>query len=428
MNILKADSEKTILLFNPVSGKGHLDSWCTLCASVLSDLGYRVQVLTPNSKPVRENLDRSIGQCANIQVEFLKWQKSSIQTVRSLLLVVVSRSKPVIRIILFLYSKLIQQRTKELVNETSTGTANPKIFSSILKKALKKVEHKPDLVINLYLDMYRTDNRVWDEFFSVTPYRIAGFRFVPSPEPTEGYLHFKNFGGLCLLEEAAVIRYQSVFERKEFQLLPDATNDDVYLGKCELLEEILLKASGRKIVFLGGAIGGNKNISCWSNIVENLNSSEWFFALVGKQDWSTFTDEDIRGIERAQLRENVFVYDHYVKDERILNLIISKSSLVFAVYRNFHGSSNMLAKSASFSVPIVVSGEFEMGRRVEKFGIGYCVEENNHLQIAAIIEQSSSMPIPQSFFDNYSNVHSRKAFSDGLADFVDRATSIKDPV
>jgi hypothetical protein len=239
-------------------------------------------------------------------------------------------------------------------------------------------------------------------------------------------LHFKNFAGLCLLEEAAVIRYQTEFESKIFQLLPDATNDDIYLGKCELLEEILLKASGRKIVFLGGAIGGNKNISCWSNIVENLNSSEWFFVLVGKQDWSTFTDEDVRGIERARLRENVFVHDHYVKDERILNLIISKSSLVFAVYRNFHGSSNMLAKSASFSVPIVVSKEFEMGRRVEKFGIGYCVEEDNHLQIASIIEQSSSLPIPQSFFDNYSNVHSRKAFAEGLADFVDRAISIKD--
>jgi hypothetical protein len=206
--------------------------------------------------------------------------------------------------------------------------------------------------------------------------------------------------------------------------LPDVTNDEISLGRSELLDKILYKASGRKIVFLGGAINGKKNISCWSNVIETMNPAQWFFILVGYQDRSTFTNEDLWGIERVHSRENVFIYDHYVQDERELNLIISNSNIIFGVYRNFQGSSNMLAKSASFSVPIVVSSEFEMGNRVREYGIGYCVEENDHLEIATVIERSSSVLIPRSSFNRYSDAYSRSGFAEALDDFVTEAISM----
>ena len=86
----------------------------------------------------------------------------------------------------------------------------------------------------------------------------------------------------------------------------------------------------------------------------------------------------------------------------------------------------MLAKSASFSVPIIVSNEFEMGNRVREYGIGYCVEENNHLEISTVIERSSSILIPRASFNRYSDAYSRSAFAEALDDFVTEVMSVGD--
>jgi hypothetical protein len=77
-------------------------------------------------------------------------------------------------------------------------------------------------------------------------------------------------------------------------------------------------------------------------------------------------------------------------------------------------------------VPIVVSSEFEMGNRVREYGIGYCVEEDDHLEIATVIERSSSVLIPRSSFNRYSDAYSRSGFAEALDAFVSEAISIGD--
>jgi len=66
-----------------------------------------------------------------------------------------------------------------------------------------------------------------------------------------------------------------------------------------------------------------------------------------------------------------------VTDETVFNAVINVSDIIFAVYRDFSRSSNMLSKSANFEKPVLVANDGLMGRRVIHYQIGLAVESDN---------------------------------------------------
>jgi hypothetical protein len=102
------------------------------------------------------------------------------------------------------------------------------------------------------------------------------------------------------------------------------------------------------------------------------------------------------------------IYPDYLADEREFNEIISVADVIFAVYRDFRRSSNMLSKAAYFEKPILVSDAHLMGERVRRYKIGVEVKEDDAASIYAGLNLLNANPVASQNFEAYRqdfNVH-----------------------
>ena len=101
-------------------------------------------------------------------------------------------------------------------------------------------------------------------------------------------------------------------------------------------------------------------------------------------------------------------------DETVFNEIMSISSIVWGLYRDFDRSSNILTKSALLSKPIIVSDRFLMGQRVNTYKIGVAVSEIDADSAKSGIEWLINNPVPLANFERYADVYSTRALSKKL--------------
>jgi hypothetical protein len=281
---------------------------------------------------------------------------------------------------------------------------DPVDMAQRINAALQRSPWQPDFIFNMYLDMYKTSVEPWRQFAAICRIPWGGIRFVPSdPPPREGYYTLSSLRGMCFLDESTCQSYRSSISDKHFQYLPDVTNAELPEKPCPMAEEILRRAAGRKIVFLGGSVGGHKNVARWCELIALADPKRWFFVQVGEIHASTFSVEDTASFERFATvpPENLFLYTRYLLDERDFNAIIRVVDILFAVYRNFRISSNMLTKAAFFKKPIIVSQGVLMGRLVEQFGIGIAVPEQDCAVMLAALEKLATCPPPETCYANY---------------------------
>ena len=293
-----------------------------------------------------------------------------------------------------------------------------------INASLKSSPWRPDCLFNMYLDMYKTGMEAWRQFSSACRLPWGGIRFVPSELPAqEGYYSLPGLRGMCFLDESTCRAYSLSLADKYFQYLPDATNVELSNEPCFLAEEIICRAAGRKIIFLGGSIGGQKNIARWSELIALADPKRWFFVQVGEVHASTFSPEDIVAFERlvADPPENLLLHTHYLSDERQFNAIIQTADILFAVYRSFRNSSNMLSKAAYFEKPILVSDGYLMGDRVRRYGIGAVVDQDDARGMLSAIEQLTERQVAQECFAAYRGEFNEKALVSALEKFVMRA-------
>ena len=142
-----------------------------------------------------------------------------------------------------------------------------------------------------------------------------------------------------------------------------------------LLHTLRERAAGRKIVSLTGSIGTRKGIDLLLSVIPTLPADEYFFLMAGK---SWLTEEQTRRVKafEAAHANCLFVLER-IPDEACFNALIAASDVVFAAYRHFSGSSNLLTKAAAFGRPIVVSSGQCMGRGVEHYGTGIAIAEDD---------------------------------------------------
>jgi hypothetical protein len=250
----------------------------------------------------------------------------------------------------------------------------------------------------MYMDLYRPDELGWAPFAQVNKLPWAGIRFVPSPvldattnaplAPTEAYYQLPSLAGMCFLDEPLCQQYIERLPQKAFGYLPDITETSLPAQQSEVVTEIKRRAAGRKIVFLGGTIGSNKNLSRWFELIALANPSQWFFVQIGEVHEQNLSAEDLAGYQQAlkAMPEHVHIKTEYLPDERVFNEVIAASDILFAVYRKFSISSNMLGKAAAFEKPILVAEGYLMGERVNQYQIGLAVPEENPKQMLEALE------------------------------------------
>jgi glycosyltransferase involved in cell wall biosynthesis len=274
-------------------------------------------------------------------------------------------------------------------------------FFNRLRYLRRQCKWKVAMTFNMYMDMYPASKDDWKVFLKSNELPWSGIRFVPTPGAKEGYYQLPSLAGMCFLDQRVCDAYQKFLPHKKFEYLPDITDNTLPDEQTQLLSEIRGKAGTRKIVFLGGTLGGTKNLSCWYQLIAQMDSTRWYFVQIGELFEDTLSDEDLYELNkiRARCPENLFIKQMYLPDEAQFNEIINGSDAIFAVYRNFSISSNMLGKAAAFGKPILVARGHLMGDRVLQYGIGMTVVEND--VVGMEIALKSLVSNPQLRHDNF---------------------------
>jgi len=458
--------QPTILVYNPISGRGHLDSWNAMFVELLLKNGWRVLALTPDPSALLSRLAVNDGKLIK-RLQILPWNSrwtnlGVLMNQNALRLkFIIDRyfhkrqgyeatgDMPWIR---FWKKRCLQLLVPLGVHFTYlcykiVGGVRPldaflpqensepqllrladKAFR--IKSALKKAKWKPSLAFNMYMDLYSTGEKEWTLFDSHNELDWVGIRFVPPPVPSEAWYRLSCWKGMFLLDEQKVESYSKKLPQKCFQYLPDISDVSLPEKPTQLATEIKKRAKERTIVFLGGSIGGQKNLSQWYKLIGLADPQDWFFVQVGEVHLETLTREDLRAFNDvlAFPPENFLIHSQYLKDESSFNAVVAVSDIIFAVYRDFPYSSNMIGKAAHFRKPILVSDRYLMGERVRKYELGLVVDENDADDIKKKLLELVTMNIPKSKFLAYCEDFSIDSLGGILSSTLKRCVSLENNI
>ena len=457
---MKRGRRPTVLVYNPISGHGHLDSWNALFVALLLSRGWHVLALTPDAATLLERLDYR-GTAHRERLQVLDWN-AHVSRSRGWLRELWRRwdrfgdryfhgrpgseLKPdlpraeywrrrvyravvpfLFRASYFVYTRW--QRLRRPAAAASEPEQDPHAACPIemgrrVNAALRKARWQPDLVFNMYMDAYGTSAARWDAFARGNALPWAGIRFVPAARPQEPWYELDAWRCMCLLDEDVCRDYAAARPQQYFAYLPDITETALPDAPSELARQIKARAAGRRIVFLGGSIGGQKNLARWFECVARADPAVWFFVQIGEIHRGTLTPQDLAALDAALARppEHLLLHASYLPDERAFNEVIELSDVIFAVYREFRISSNMLSKASHFGKPVLVSKRYLLGRRVETYGIGATVDEDDAADIVAGLERVVRHPVPRSRFERYASDHSESALAERLVRFLNECT------
>ncbi len=411
-----------VLVYNPLSGHGHLDSWNAMFISLLLAGGYRVLALTPDVPALKQRLQ--LGEQALVSnLEILDWGVLS-PTVTQRIIYKIKRISAKLK------ETFTQTEPAPFEHDPEFNYLEPLEFVTRVNRSLSHTNAKPSLIINMYMDLYRTDQARWNEAQTyLTQYAVApwiGLRFIPATNPVEGYYKTSSLSGMCFLDETVVQSYSHALPQKQFCYLPDITNTD--LPDTESARAIKIKqlARGRKIVFMGGTISATKNLSKWLSVVECADPAKWFFVQIGEIHQDALNNDDLQAYKKIMmaLPEHLYVESNYLPDERAFNEMIVCADILFAVYRDFKISSNMLGKAASFNKLILVADQYLMGERVRRYGLGLAVSQDNVAQMYTALSALAAHDLDLDGFNAYCRDFSRQALREQLFKMIERCNPV----
>jgi hypothetical protein len=397
-----AATHRYVVLYNPISNEGHLDSWHVLFIKLLRQAGQAVIALSPDPVSLIQKLQAqgleqtealivlgtagmpstSLPRTAQLSIAraaWLRWQALNDKALyqRTWYRAPVQALDFLLKAAHSFYRQARQPRVQSF--SPSATTLEPKQFCDQVNLALRQYPGQVKAVFNMYVDAYPTDQSTWVNFafWQDTPW--FGLCISPSPLPTAGYYSVPSYRGTCFLDEVVCATYRQHMPERVFEYLPDIADTSLPEEVSPLTKQILERAAGRKIVFMGGSIGKQKNLARWFELIALTNPNDWFFVQIGRLNHNNLLPEDQLALARVvnDPPENLWIQPEYLADERQFNEIISVSSVIFAVYRDFARSSNMLSKAAYFEKPLLVAAGQLMGKRVEHYKIGLAVAQDS---------------------------------------------------
>lgn len=280
----------------------------------------------------------------------------------------------------------------------------------------------PDLVYFPCLDDILPTWAPMPLFNRLLPYRWSGLLVqsaLPPHKPgmpdVRPFLRSRHCCGIGVLNEYSIDALEAF--QPDIRRLPDIADLSEPNDAYPLLHTLRVQANGRKIISLLGSIGTRKGISLLLSTIPFLPEEEYFFFIAGKS-WLTDTQtRELKSFE-STCSNCLFSLDH-IPDEACFNALVAGSDALFAAYRNFTGSSNLLTKAAAYGKPVIVSDGSCMGRRVSDYGIGIAVpEEDVEACRAAIVRLCrEGVPKPQNYA-LYASEHSRNKLAEALRQLI----------
>ncbi|GAB7081070.1 hypothetical protein JCM14635_27430 [Megalodesulfovibrio paquesii] len=302
------------------------------------------------------------------------------------------------------------------------GLLSPDVLFRAADYAQTRAAWKPDFFFCMYTDIWLTFSPAWMH----SPARMppwGGLRFCPfkgSAVGAEQYLATSVFRGLCFLDEHAVETYGRAFPGKTFAFVPDITYAELPDCQGEVVRQLLQKAAGRPIVLLCGSIESRKNVHHFCNAALKHVDSGFFFAIVGQLQYSALSNDELDLLDSFAAMEHTFLHDVFFAQERDMNSVIHSAQFLFAAYKGFDQSSNMPSKAALFEKPILVSQGSLMHRRVEKYGIGLAIPEDDEDALLTALETLRARPVPPECYAAYQADFSEQQMAVALNAFFEQ--------
>lgn len=201
---------------------------------------------------------------------------------------------------------------------------------------------------------------------------------------------------------------------KRVVVFPDFADPQSPNKQFDLANLIVEKARGRKIVIVIGALDMRKGIKTFVECAKLLPKDHYYFVMAGKAHFSEVEDAYVK---QQFDQENGLYYPFHIPTEADFNRLIEISHVIFAAYVNFPQSSNMLAKAAIFKKPLIVSAGYYMEAIVEKYGMGYVIDQDSVSDACCVIKEAVEKwhysPMAQKYLDNNS-IHNLNACFDAL--------------
>lgn len=195
--------------------------------------------------------------------------------------------------------------------------------------------------------------------------------------------------------------------------LPDFADLSLPDTSYPLLHTLRRRAAGRKIISLLGSLGERKGIRLLLDTIPLLPPSDYFFLMAGRPWLTDGQTRTVRAFEATH--PNCLFSLNQIPDEACFNALVEASDVIFAAYRRFTGSSNLLTKAAAFRRPILVSQGECMGRRVKEYGTGLAVPETEAKACSEALVRLCRTGAPDiSGFRRYAEKHSLERLKEEL--------------
>ena len=246
------------------------------------------------------------------------------------------------------------------------------------------------------------------------------FRMPGSPMPYTGVVPCpeKIFSSelmrsAAVLDEGALAPMGDIAGGKPIVLMPDFTDEDLPADGDDgagLANKIMSFAKGRPVVCLLGHLQRTKGLSDFTMAAQNEHMNGVVFFLGGELNWTEIDSDEIKKLKRAWANsDNIITHFTDLADAQI-NAVISASDVVYAAYKDFPNSSNILTKAAVLKKPVIVSDGYVMAERVRKYGLGEVVTEGDAEDVAKTLKRMLAEGYSENLesrarWDEYHSVH-----------------------
>jgi hypothetical protein len=378
---VKTNSRK-ILLWNPISNHGHLNLYLELYATALLELGYDVTYLADLEESFEARLRNKLPRLSPLKFSFpsqtlKRWSLNWFLSV----------FKNMFRLSFF-YNK-IRKGMNSFKKNSSHVQFN--VLTDVLE-AKSKAGFKPDLVICMYLDMTHL-NFDSKKVFRKLHIPWVGLLFHP-PTLSNSVCFKRDFWfsdysnrGAIFFTPNKIESYTAVSRlNQSFEVFPDVTR----VPKESILYpsfDFRNFAKGRLVVGLIGSLDGTKKlIQEFLAISDDSRLDNYCFVMVGEVYESTMSMEVLDKVRnRKGVSENLYIDDRYINSEEDFDYLFSQVDIIFACYKNFDSSANVLAKSAHFRKPVLVTAETFIGDLTQQFNLGIAIKNPEADSIAEAI-------------------------------------------
>lgn len=426
------DECPVLFLVNPISGEGHLDTYARLYSAALLNLGFRIVLVTEKEAGCTEWLVRHNVPIARFTI-VTRLEKKECSAKHSknqrrydnspavgepLRQTIKKWIGQLLEPFPWLRKTILEIGNRILARFSGQGVAG---LNDRVRRAEAATGFRPDLVFILYPDLLPQDKKTWSSW----SYPWVCIRFTPAlgdwatSLPVEPLFQVPTLRGACFLDDSSTHIYRRRLSNLVFATVPDVCDPTLPDEETAMVRILRKRAAGRTVVFAGGGITGRKGFADLIEVISKVPRGDYFFLLIGKIHWSTFSSDEAAVLRKfiRSLPENVMTHFEYLEDERDFNALMASADIIYAVYRNFPHSSNMLAKAAYFEAALLVSNRYRMGRQVEKYGLGATVYEGDIEDIINNLEKLQHFDACPGA-KRFQQAHSHSSLTKALGDFL----------